>query len=112
NIIERNAPDPGVTRIDILIALRIVELFDAGIDNAISRHSLAVVDTRFSDLQAIVGLRRNVLQQVFWEATAYGLRSEAHHQTVAMGELQILVHPGLRLLRQFGSQLARRKHHL
>ena len=54
NAVERNSALPLVARIDVLIALGIVELFDSGRDNLVPRRHLSEVNGRLSDIQAIL----------------------------------------------------------
>ena len=86
----------SVARVDIVIAFRVVEFLDAGRDNPISRHRLPIIDRRLGYIQAEIGSGRNVLEQILREPISNGLRNEVHDRAIAMGELKILVNPGLR----------------
>ena len=110
--VQRDTSCSGVAGVDIVIALGVVELFDAGRDDPISRHRLAVVDGRLGYVQAVGGFGRDILKNVLRKAAPDGLRDEAHDHAIAMGELQILVDPGLRLRGELRRELAGRKHHL
>ena len=54
----------------------------------------------------------DVLEKVLRKPSSDGLRDEVRDHAVAMGELQILVDPGLRFRGQFRRKLAGGKHHL
>ena len=105
-------PFPVVAGIDIVIALGVVELFDAGRNDPITRHRLSVVDGRLGYVQAVRGFGRDVLKKVLRKSAADGLRDEVHDDAIAVGELQVLVDPGLRLRGELRRKFAGGKHHL
>ena len=71
--VQRDASRSGVTRVDILIPLGVVELFHARRDDPISRHRLAVVDGRLVYGQAVGGFGRDILKHVLRKASPHSL---------------------------------------
>src|SRR6185437_16185571 len=110
--IQRDAALPAVAGVDIVIALGIVELLDAGRDDPISRHRLSVVDGWLGYGQAEGGFGWDFLKSVLRKPSSDLLRDEVHDHAIAVRELQVLVDPRLRFRGKFRRELAGGKHDL
>jgi hypothetical protein len=97
--VQGNATFSGVARVDVVVALGIVELLDVGIDDAISLHRFAIVDGRLIDLEPESRLCRDIFKQIFGKAAPDGLGDKVHDEAVAVRELKVSIHPGLRASR-------------
>ena len=109
---ERHPARAAVARVDVVVPRGIVELADAARHDDVVRHVLAVVDRRIADRRAAGRHRRQVFYHERRCALLALLRRKAHRETVAVGILQMAVHPGLGALGKLRRQLARRQHRL
>ena len=110
---DRHAVRAVVVRVDVVLALGIVELRRAALDDHVAVGALAEIDARLGDGGTAGGDRRDVLQIEDRQALGGFSRHRRHHHAVAVGEQQMQVDPGLRVGRQQrGIELARREHHL
>ena len=97
-VADPDAGAAGVARLDVLVAARIVELGLGGPDDGVVRRARPEVDLRAGDLG--LAARRDVLEQQLRAPLLGDGRDQRHRDAVAVGELQPLVHPGLRLRRE------------
>ncbi len=97
---ELNAATAVVGRVDVLAALRVVELPGSGVDDGEVRGRLAVVDPRLRDLDAGRGVGRDVLEVELGKAVGGHLADRRHRDAEAMGVDEVPVHPGAGFLRQ------------
>ena len=109
---ERHPARAAVARVDVVVTRGIVELADAARHDDVVRHVLAVVDRRIADRRVAGRHRRQVSYHERRCALLPLLRRKAHREAVAVGVLQMAVHPGLGALRKLRRQLARRQHGL
>ena len=112
-VADGNAVGAVVGGIDVVLALGIVELGRAALDDRIALFGLAEIEARLADGGTAGGERRDVLQVEQRQAFAALARHRRHHHAGAVGEEQMQVDPGLRVGRQQRRlELARRQHHL
>ena len=109
---ERHPASAVVARVDVVVPGGIVQLGDAARRDDVVRHVLAVVDRRIADRRVAGRHRRQVLYHERRCALLALLRRKAHRETVAMGILQMAVHPGPGTFGKLRRQLARRQHGL
>ena len=110
---DRDAVRAVVVRIDVVLALGVVELRRAALDDDVSARALAEIDAWLGDGRAAGGNRRNVLQVEIRQTLGGFLRHRGHDHTAAVGEQQMQVDPGLRVGRQQRRrQFARSQRHL
>src|SRR5262245_58128166 len=102
----------AVARVDVLVALGVVELPDAGENYLIARRLRAVIDLGANDLQIRRTVGRQILDREDRPALVVLLGREAHCKAVAMGVLEVPVDPAAALARQIRGKLAGRQHHL
>ncbi len=104
---------PVVRRVDIFVALRIIELAGRGIHNAVGGYALAVINGRLVDGEARIFRHR---RYILYEKVGSALRAltgyEIGHGPIAMRKLQMSIDPVVRSLRQLLSELAGAHHHL
>src|SRR5882724_4168512 len=91
--IEQDAAMTRIVRIDVLVASRIVELFQPCGDYLVVRHVGAVVDLRARYRQVRRTLGWQVLDGEDRPALVALLGGQAHRQAVAMGVLEVPVDP-------------------
>ena len=112
-VADGDAVGAVVGRVDVVLALGIVELGRGALDDGIALAPLAEIEARLADDGTAGGDRRNVLQVEDRQAFAGLPRHRRHHHAVAVGEEHMQVDPGLRIGRQQRRfQLARRQQHL
>ncbi len=110
--VERDAALSRVAAVNVAIALGVIEFLDAGRNDLGAWHSLAKINGRLGDVQAKRAFGRNVFDEELRKSAERALRDKTHHDAIAVGEFQVLIHPRLCLSGKLGRQLAGRKHHL
>ena len=109
---DGNAARAVIGRVDVVFALRIVELRRAPLDDHVAVGLLPEIDARLADVGAAGRDRRNILQIEQRQPFGALAGDRGHHHAVAVGEEHVAVDPGLRVRRQQrGFQLAGREHH-
>ena len=104
-------PRALVGRVDVVLALRVVELARLGRDEHVVVRLLPVIDARLVDLEVHRRLRREILDEQHRQAFRRDLVHRSQRDAVAVRERQPLVDP-VAVRQAVGVQLARRQHDL
>src|SRR5262245_30372372 len=110
--IETYAAVTGIARVNVLVALGVVKFRHRSRDDTIAGQGFTEVDRRQDDRESTLRYGREILDHENRGTLVVFLRCETHGKTVAMGVLQVPVHPRLSLARQVPRQLPSRQHDL
>ena len=108
---DRHAAAAFIAGVDVILALRVVELASLRLDEHVLVRTLSVVDAGLLDIEVDRRLRRDVLDEQHGQAFLRDLVHRSERDAVSMGERQVLVDP-VAVRQGIGIELARREHDL